>query len=52
MKTIVATYRIITPMFISGAKVTEAELRIPSIKGAIRFWWRALNWQKKCEKKC
>ena len=43
MKTITATYKIVTPMFISGADQTKAELRIPSIKGAIRFWWRALN---------
>lgn len=44
MPTITATYKIITPMFVSGAEQDQAELRIPSIKGAIRFWWRALNW--------
>jgi len=36
-------------MFISGADQTKAELRIPSIKGAIRFWWRALNWGAFCK---
>jgi CRISPR-associated protein Cmr1 len=33
----------ITPMFLSGANQKEAELRPPSIKGALRFWWRAMN---------
>lgn len=37
-----ATYRVVTPMFLSGADQDAAELRIPSIKGALRFWWRAL----------
>jgi CRISPR-associated protein Cmr1 len=34
---------IITPMFISGADGHTPELRPPSIKGMLRFWWRALN---------
>ncbi|NLI12586.1 MAG: type III-B CRISPR module RAMP protein Cmr1 [Peptococcaceae bacterium] len=38
--------RTITPMFMAGAdnKAREAsalELRAPSVKGAMRFWWRA-----------
>lgn len=42
-----ATFRIVTPMFLGGAEPTrEAELRVPSIKGALRFWWRALMWGK------
>ncbi len=44
MNKIEATFRIVTPMFISGADQSRAELRAPSIKGALRFWWRALNW--------
>lgn len=32
---------IVTPMFLGGANNTEAELRVPSIKGMLRFWWRA-----------
>lgn len=44
METIEAKFRIVTPMFISGADQTKAELRAPSIKGALRFWWRALNY--------
>lgn len=45
MQTLTATYRIVTPMFLGGADPTaEAELRLPSFKGALRFWWRALQW--------
>jgi len=32
---------VVTPMFLGGANTTEAELRVPSIKGMLRFWWRA-----------
>lgn len=41
-----ASYRITTPMFLSGADQTRAELRLPSFKGALRFWWRMLNWSR------
>lgn len=34
---------IVTPMFLGGADTRKAELRVPPIKGALRFWWRALN---------
>lgn len=34
---------IITPMFLSGADQSKAELRAASIKGLLRFWWRALQ---------
>ena len=39
------TYRceLLTPMIMSGADQSVAELRAPSIKGALRWWWRALN---------
>ncbi|WP_437207045.1 type III-B CRISPR module RAMP protein Cmr1 [Planctomicrobium sp. SH664] len=37
-----ATYRVTTPMFLGGADPKQAELRLPSFKGALRFWWRAL----------
>lgn len=33
---------VVTPMFLGGADPKKAELRVPSIKGALRFWWRAL----------
>jgi len=37
-----AKFRIVTPLFMSGSDKLEAELRVPSIKGVLRFWWRAL----------
>ncbi len=33
----------ITPMFLSGADQSKAELRAASIKGLLRFWWRTLQ---------
>ena len=41
-----ATYRVVTPLFCSGADSNRAELRLPSFKGALRFWWRALAWPR------
>lgn len=40
-----ATFQIVTPMFIGGADQLPSDgIRPLSIKGALRFWWRALNW--------
>ncbi|MCB1764866.1 MAG: type III-B CRISPR module RAMP protein Cmr1 [Candidatus Competibacteraceae bacterium] len=44
MSVLTATYRIVTPMFIGNAEQKADSVRPPSIKGALRFWWRALNW--------
>lgn len=44
MTVLTATYRIVTPMFIGNAEQKADSLRPPSIKGALRFWWRALHW--------
>jgi len=38
----VAKFRIVTPLFMSGSERSQAELREASIKGVLRFWWRAL----------
>ncbi|CDH46475.1 type III-B CRISPR module RAMP protein Cmr1 [Candidatus Contendibacter odensensis] len=46
MTVLTATYRIVTPMFIGNAEQKADSVRPPSIKGALRFWWRALNWGK------
>lgn len=43
MKKIVFEIETITPMFLAGADQRRAELRAPSIKGLMRFWWRALQ---------
>lgn len=37
------TCEVITPMFLAGADGSTPELRPASIKGAMRFWWRAMN---------
>ena len=37
-----AKFRVVTPLFMSGSDKSQAELRVPSIKGVLRFWWRAL----------
>jgi len=33
----------VTPMFISGSDPKKIELRASSVKGVLRWWWRALN---------
>lgn len=43
MHTITFECETITPMFLAGADGKTPELRAPSVKGALRFWWRALN---------
>lgn len=43
MQSITFECEVITPMFLSGADGCTPELRPPSIKGALRFWWRAMN---------
>ena len=40
-----ATYRVTTPMFCGGAE-NQAELRLQSFKGVLRYWWRALAWSR------
>lgn len=42
MTNIVLKLKVVTPMFISGADQQIAELREPSIKGMLRFWYRVL----------
>lgn len=53
METIKFECEVITPMFLAGADGTTPELRPASIKGALRFWWRAmhgdLEWKKMAE---
>lgn len=44
MQTLTATYRIVTPMFLGDAQQQATDIRPPSFKGVLRFWWRALNW--------
>lgn len=46
MRTLQATFKIITPMFLGGADQSASTIRPASVKGALRFWWRALNWSR------
>lgn len=41
--TITATFEIVTPMFLGDADQKATSIRPTAIKGALRFWWRALN---------
>ena len=40
---------IITPMFLAGADGKTPELRAPSIKGMMRYWWRAIRAENNIE---
>jgi CRISPR-associated protein Cmr1 len=42
MTKLTAEFKIVTPLFVGGANPQSSELRVPSIKGVLRFWWRAL----------
>ena len=43
-------FEVVTPMFIGGASPNgEAEIRPPSIKGLLRWWFRALGGSKEWE---
>lgn len=47
-----ATFEVVTPLFLGGADPARTvELRPTSIKGALRFWWRALAWSKHADLK-
>ena len=41
-----ATYSVVTPLFCAGADSKTPEVRLPSFKGALRYWWRALAWSR------
>lgn len=47
VSTITATFVLSTPAFIAGADgKVRAELRLPSVLGVLRWWWRALAWSR------
>ena len=37
------TCEVTTPMFLNGADKYRPELRSASLKGVLRYWWRALH---------
>jgi len=42
---LVCDFEVLTPMFLGGANQNTAELRAPSVKGAMRFWYRAFDFR-------
>lgn len=47
MMKIDVTYRVVTPLFCAAVDQKDAsELRLPSFKGVIRYWWRTLAWSR------
>lgn len=46
LPTIDATFCIVTPMFLGDARQESAFIRPASVKGALAFWWRALNFSR------
>lgn len=46
MRKLCATFEIVTPMFLGGADQEAKHIRGASIKGALAFWWRALNYER------
>ncbi len=44
MKLFTVTFETVTPTFMAGENQQEFELRPPSLKGLLRFWWRAYHW--------
>ena len=43
LHTLDVQFKLVTPCF-SGVEAQRAEIRVPSLMGMIRFWWRALAW--------
>ncbi|MGH3090413.1 MAG: type III-B CRISPR module RAMP protein Cmr1, partial [Rubrobacteraceae bacterium] len=35
--------KLVSPAFAGGADQAKAELRVPSLRGLLRFWWRAVQ---------
>ncbi|WP_417847039.1 type III-B CRISPR module RAMP protein Cmr1 [Thalassospira povalilytica] len=47
---ITATFEIVTPMFLGGDDQQASLIRASAIKGALAFWWRALNFARFVDK--
>ena len=41
-----AEFEIVTPMFLGGAEHEASRIRGTAVKGALAFWWRALNFAR------
>lgn len=45
-KKITARYQVVTPMFIGDFEQKPTDITAASFKGALRYWWRATNWNR------
>lgn len=45
-----ATFQIVTPLFLGGARQEVEGFRLASLKGALRFWWRAAEYPERFER--
>jgi CRISPR-associated protein Cmr1 len=43
-KTLTATFQVVTPLFLGGADGQAEGFRLASLKGTLRWWWRALHY--------
>lgn len=43
-RTVTAAFQVVTPMFLGGVDQQPEGIRAASVKGALRFWWRAWAW--------
>lgn len=46
IRSLVATLTGVTPMFLGGAEHAASGFRVTAFKGALRFWWRALEYPR------
>ena len=46
VRRITATFDIVTPMFLGGVEHEATRIRGTAVKGALAFWWRALNFAR------
>lgn len=46
IETLRVTYDLATPLFCGGADPTVSEVRLPSFKGVLRWYWRAVVWAR------
>ncbi|BBB92060.1 MAG TPA: type III-B CRISPR module RAMP protein Cmr1 [Methylomusa anaerophila] len=52
MQRILINCNVLTPMFITGVDGRTPELRPASLKGVLRFWWRAVQLEEETKELC
>ncbi len=46
MHELIARFEVTTPSFVAGMTQSQSELRPSSLRGVLRFWWRALMYRR------